>query len=282
VEPRRGAAVLGSPIAHSLSPVLHQAAYDALGLSDWHYRAIECTEADLRVTLEALDAEGLAGASLTMPLKRAVMPMLGYGGDSALAVGAANTVLFSDDPGNWLGANTDVPGMVAALSASMRGVIEGQTACVLGGGATAASAIAAIAAIGFKAVDVFARRPEAAADLESVAESQAMLCRVRPWTEIAAAASAPLVISTVPADATGDLARSVAPATGILFDVIYAPWPTQLAAAWSSAGGTVIGGLELLIEQAALQVALMTGETPPLAPMRSAGYAALGGPAPIG
>src|SRR3954470_22465422 len=92
VSVRRGAAVLGSPISHSLSPVLHQAAYDALGLTDWTYRAIECTEADLASTLRSLDAEGMVGVSLTMPLKRAVMPMLAASDEVAGLVGGANTV----------------------------------------------------------------------------------------------------------------------------------------------------------------------------------------------
>jgi shikimate dehydrogenase len=276
MEPRRGAAVLGSPIAHSLSPVLHEAAYAALGLEGWSYRAVECTEANLEETLRALDAEGLAGVSLTMPLKRAVMSMLTYGGDWAIAVGAANTVLFSDDSGKWLGANTDVPGMVAALTPSLRSMTEGQTASVLGAGATAASALAAIGQLSFKAVEVFARRPEAAADLAALAESQSLELRVRAWGEIAEAASSPLVISTVPADATEPLAASIGAGVGVLFDVIYSPWPTPLAQAWRHANGEVIGGLELLVEQAALQVSLMTGETPPTEEMRRAGYAALG------
>src|SRR4051812_31083074 len=112
---RRGAAVLGSPIAHSLSPVLHEAAYAALGLTDWSYRAVECDESGLATTLQSLEAEGLAGVSLTMPLKRAVMPMLARSDRLVADVGAANTVLFGGVTGDWWGANTDVPGMVAAF-----------------------------------------------------------------------------------------------------------------------------------------------------------------------
>jgi shikimate dehydrogenase len=272
---RRGAAVLGSPIAHSLSPVLHQAAYNELGLTDWTYQAVECTAADLADALSQLDTEGLAGASLTMPLKRAVMPLLASVDDAARTVGAANTVIFGAGGSGWSGSNTDVPGMVAALKPAMGGIAEGQTAVVLGAGATAASAIAAIARFPFKGVVGYARRPEVAAALEPLAHSLALDFEVRPWDDIEAAADAPLVISTTPAGASGALAAALGSAPGVLFDVIYSPWPTPLATAWQAAGGVVIGGLELLVEQAALQVELMTGRTAPVDAMRAAGYAVL-------
>jgi shikimate dehydrogenase len=275
--PRSGAAVLGSPIAHSLSPVLHQAAYDALGLTDWTYRAVECVAADLEPTLRALDAEGLAGASLTMPLKRAVMPMLAGVDESAVSVGAANTVIFGDghDVRRWRGANTDVPGMMAVLHAA---ALEGGNAgvpWVLGSGATAGSALAALAAIGFRAAVVVARRPESAAELGSVAERLGVALGVRPWTEIGEVADAPVVVSTTPPGATDDLAAGLTAASGLLFDIVYSPWPTAMASAWQRAGGRVVGGMELLVEQAVEQVRLMTGQTPPADVMREAGYAAL-------
>jgi len=245
---RAGAAVLGSPIAHSLSPVLHRAAYDALGLDGWTYRAIECDEAELSQALRSLDAEGLAGVSLTMPLKRAVLPMLASVEPLAAEVGAANTVLFGAS-GAWSGFNTDVPGMVDALA----GTDVPDTATVLGSGATAASAVAALAKLGVRRVVVTARRPGLVADVE-------------PWPS---AIEDDLVVSTVPAGAADGLA--VGDVRGkVLFDVVYAPWPTPLAVAWSAAGGIVIGGLELLIAQAAHQVQLMTGLEPPVAAMRAA------------
>jgi shikimate dehydrogenase len=274
---RRGAAVLGSPISHSLSPVLHQAAYDALGLDDWHYRAIECTEADLESVLTGLDAEDLAGVSLTMPLKRTVLPMLAEQDNASVSAGAVNTVLFGEQPGVWAGANTDVRGMTAVLRASdSLGTARDQAAWVLGAGATAASAVTALAQFGFRAVTVVARRPEAAADLVARAERYGVTLTPLPWSEVAACAEAPLVISTTPVGATDDLAAALPHPQGLLFDVVYAPWPTPLAAAWQAAGGQVVGGLELLVEQAGEQVRLMTGQTPPVGVMRRAGYAALG------
>lgn len=273
---RRGAAVLGSPIAHSLSPVLHQAAYDALGLTDWSYEAIESDEASLGEVLGRLERLGRAGASLTMPLKRAVLPMLARTDRLVADVGACNTVLFGGVDGDWYGANTDVPGMVAALRAG--GVGQVQTAMVIGGGATAASAIAALAELGVREVTVYLRRPEAAVELVGVADRVGVL----PPSVAAFAEAGPrlgeaeLVVSTTPAGATDGLVTELpGRVPGVLFDVVYSPWPTPLAAAWSARGGGVVGGLELLVEQAALQVELMTGRKPPVDVMRSAGAAAL-------
>jgi shikimate dehydrogenase len=271
---RRGAAVLGSPIAHSLSPVLHLAAYDALGLADWTYRAVECTAAELDATLDALDADGLAGVSLTMPLKRQVLPRLTQRDRWSDVVGAANTVLFHDAD-TWSGANTDVPGMVAALEPVIDRQQGVSTTTILGAGATAAAAIAAVAELGGRQLSIAARRPEAAASLEPLADSLGIELTALPWAQVGAALECSLVIATTPPGATDDLARELPAVSGVLFDVVYAPWPTPLAQAWQAAGGAVIGGLELLVEQAALQVELMTGQAPPVEVMRRAGYAAL-------
>lgn len=259
--------MLGSPIAHSLSPALHQAAYDALGLAGWTYRAIDCTPERLGEVLRGLDAEGLAGVSLTMPLKQAVLPLLASIEPLAAEVGAANTVLFGPTPGEWHGDNTDVPGMADAL----RRFAVPDSATVLGAGATAASAVVALAALGISRVVVRARRPAAAAELIPLAAGRGLVIDVEPWPASAAEVDTPLIASTVPAGAADELAAGTGPATGrVLFDVVYAPWPTPLAAAWSAAGGTVVGGLDLLIAQAAHQVRLMTGHEPPVDAMRAA------------
>lgn len=277
VLPRRGAAVLGAPIAHSLSPVLHEAAYGALGLSDWSYRAVECSESDLLVTLHRLDEEGLAGVSLTMPLKRAVLPMLARSDRLVTDVSAANTVMFGGVAGEWWGANTDVGGMVAALRRA--GVDKPpRRACVLGGGATASSTLAALRDLGVDAAVVAVRRPESTAELLLAAERVRIAVDVLPWTDAAGVvAASDLVVSTTPARATDAMAAVVTPhAGGVLFDVVYSPWPTELAVVWERAGGRVLGGLDLLVEQAALQVKLMTGLDAPVEVMRTAGLAALG------
>lgn len=275
------AAVLGSPIAHSLSPVLHRAAYQRLGLSGRSYDAFDVDEAALPGFLSGLDAAAWAGLSLTMPLKRAVIPLLDMVSETVLAVEGANTVLFGED-GTRIGENTDVPGLVAALAE--RGVTTVDGAAVLGGGATAASAVAALASVvrGGGQVDVYVRSRSRAAELIPIAQRCGLDVRVRPWTEARQVVEHPLVINTTPVGGADELAEAVDKDTpvGTLFDVVYHPWPTRLAGAWEHAGGVVLGGLDLLIHQAALQLELMTGTAPQqrptvLAAMRAAGAAAL-------
>ncbi|MDQ1011929.1 shikimate dehydrogenase [Streptomyces sp. V4I23] len=269
----RRAAVLGSPIAHSLSPVLHRAAYAELGLDDWSYDRFEVDEAALPAFVEGLDASW-AGLSLTMPLKRAIIPLLDGVSDTAASVEAVNTVVFTGD-GRRLGDNTDIPGMVAALGE--RGVEKVESAAVLGAGATASSALAALAQICAGPVTAYVRSTARADEMRGWGERLGVDVRVADWSAAAEALSAPLVIATTPAGTTDALAAEVPERPGTLFDVLYEPWPTALAAAWSGRGGAVVGGLDLLVHQAVLQVEQMTGRSPaPLRAMRIAGERALG------
>ncbi|MFD3982913.1 shikimate dehydrogenase [Streptomyces griseus] len=271
-EIRRRAAVLGSPIAHSLSPVLHRAAYAELGLDDWSYDRFEVDEAALPGFVAGLDASW-AGLSLTMPLKRAIIPLLDEISAAAASVEAVNTVVFTED-GRRVGDNTDIPGMIAALRE--RGVGKVESAAVLGAGATASSAVAALAAVCTGPVTAYVRGPERAAEMRAWGDRLGVDVVTADWADAAAALTAPLVVATTPAGATDALAGAVPTAPGILFDVLYEPWPTALAAAWSARGGAVVGGLDLLVHQALLQVEQMTGRAPaPLAAMRQAGEAAL-------
>jgi len=278
--PRR-AAVLGSPIEHSLSPVLHAAAYRVLGLA-WSFQAIECDEQRLPAVIETLD-ESFIGLSLTMPLKRAILPLLDEMSDLARAVGAANTVLF-EGLGPFLrrrGENTDVPGMVAAIraagAAGPDAVGTGSRGVILGAGGTAAAALAALRELGISRPTVVVRNRDRAGELLDAAERLGVVADVVDWPGEGALAAAELVISTVPAGATDLLAQDSPLGEGqLLFDVLYQPWPTPFAAAAQRGGAGVIGGLELLVWQAAFQVELMTGRPAPVDAMRSAGQAAIG------
>ncbi|MFE7363721.1 shikimate dehydrogenase [[Kitasatospora] papulosa] len=267
----RRAAVLGSPIAHSLSPVLHRAAYAELGLDHWSYDRFEVDEAGLPGFVEGLDSTW-AGLSVTMPLKRAIMPMLDGISDTAASVEAVNTVVLTED-GRRLGDNTDIPGMVAALRE--RGVEKVETAAVLGAGATASSALAALAEICTGPVTAYVRSEVRADEMRGWGERLGVDVRIADWLAADEALRAPLVIATTPAGTTDSLADSVPTAPGILFDVLYEPWPTALASRWAGAGADVVSGLDLLVHQAALQVEQMTGLDAPLAVMRAAGEAAL-------
>lgn len=274
------AAVWGSPISHSLSPALHRAAYAALGL-DWRYDLVEVDVAGLPAAVAGLD-EHWAGASLTMPLKSAVLDLVAEASPLALAVGAVNTLVpVPGRPGAWRGENTDVHGVVAALADA--GVTTARTAAVLGGGATAASALAGLAQLGVPEPVVHVRSPERAAGLVEVGARLGVRVRLERWgppEDLAGElAQVDVVVSTAPPGAADEAAAALgraggAPA-GALLDVVYAPWPTDLAAAWAAAGGRASGGLDMLVHQAAAQVQLMVGRPAPLEVMQAAGEAAM-------
>ncbi len=267
------AAVLGSPIAHSLSPVLHRAAYAAAGLTGWTYQGIECDEAGLPALVAGCGADW-AGLSLTMPLKRAVLPLLDHVDPLAADVGGANTVLFS--AGQRRGYNTDVAGMVDALAGA--GVTAPRSAVILGAGATACSALAALRETGLRAVTVAVRDEARAAALLAVARRLGVRIDLRPLASPGDLAAHDLLISTVPAGAADSytMRTYAGHVPAAVLDVVYAPWPTPLARAAEAAGAVVIGGFELLLHQAGGQFELMTGRrAAPLAAMRAAGQAEL-------
>lgn len=260
----RRAAVLGHPVAHSLSPVLHRAAYAALGLTEWRYDAIDVTEDGLADFVAGLD-ESWAGLSLTMPLKQTVIPLLDHVEPLAEVVGAVNTVLFQGR--TLVGANTDVHGIVAALGLD-RPITS---AAVLGAGATASSTLAALAQLGCTSPVVYVRSVARAGGLMRAAHRMGVTpvyrtLEVAP-TEIG---RADVVVSTLPPHAADPLAAQLDHAEGVLLDVAYDPRPTALSVAWAAAGGAVVGGEQMLLHQAAEQVRLMTGHPAPLAAMAAA------------
>jgi shikimate dehydrogenase len=267
----RCCAVLGSPVAHSLSPALHRAAYRHLGL-DWHYEAIRVEETELAGFLAGLGPQW-RGLSVTMPLKARAARLADRAEPLVRAVGAANTLVRGDD-GAWEASNTDVPGVVAALSEA--GVDRAEAATVLGAGATAASAVAALVGV-VDELTVCARTPARAAPLAALASGLGMPLRVVGWDQVPEWLGAPVVVSTAPAGAADPWVGAVPPRPGTLLDVVYVPWPTPLAAAWAAGGGRVVGGLDLLVHQAALQVRLMTGSDVPVAVLRDAGEQARAG-----
>lgn len=271
------AAVLGSPVVHSLSPVLHAAAYRELGLTGWTYDRVELREDDLEPFLDGLGAEW-AGLSLTMPLKQAVVPLLDEISPLAAVVGAVNTVTFAPghphgDPAVRArrGDNTDVAGIAQALAAA--GATRPSAGVVLGGGATAASALAALHGLGCSEVVVCARSVARSHAVRRAGERLGLAVEVRPVERaVDALAAADVVVSSVPAGGLDWLASSLRPARpgAVLLDVVYDPWPTALAAAWRRQGGLVVAGLDMLVHQAVEQVQLMTGLRPSAAVLAAA------------
>ena len=263
-------AVVGTPIRHSLSPALHRAAYAALGL-DWTYDAVELAEQDLPAFLDGLD-DGWRGLSLTMPLKRTVVPLLDELTDRAAQALAANTLVLRD--GRRTGHNTDVPGAAAAVRERYDGPVD--RAVIVGGGATASSTLLGLADLGCRQVTLMVRdETRAAATVATAARHPGA-----PQVEVRRIGSAPPPGSWTPgcrpAAAQGDEVLVTARDVAVVFDVIYDPWPTPLAVRASESGQVLVAGLDLLVHQAVLQLELMTGLRPgPLDVMRLAGEAAL-------
>jgi shikimate dehydrogenase len=270
--------VLGSPIAHSLSPALHTAAYAVLGLDDWRYTAHEVAERDLAGFVAGLGPEW-AGLSLTMPLKEAAFAVANEVSPLAREVGAVNT-LVSRPAGGWSADNTDVHGMTRALqeAGAVDAVATSGQALVLGSGATARSAVASLAELGAQRV-TFAVRGSARAETLAQARHRGLVvreCGLGEVSEVLPEVS--LVVSTLPGGAApaGVLGDAPDLVGQVLLDVVYAGWPTPLAQAFGDAGGRVVSGFEMLLHQAARQVELMTGRAAPVEAMRAAGLAAMG------
>jgi shikimate dehydrogenase len=261
--------VLGDPIGHSLSPVLHRAAYDALEL-DWSYQAVQVPAGGLASFLDGLD-ESWRGLSLTMPLKREAVPLLTSADEWVRRTGAANTIVL--DRGRARdGLNTDVPGALAALADPDVGRLS--RAVVLGAGATAASLVFALAELGLEHATLLAREPSRAGEtLRVLAEHlRGPSYEIRPLDEaLEHSVRADIAVSTLPASAqTPELVAAVADVP-VLFDVSYDPWPTPLAASAEATDRTLVSGLDLLVAQARLQVCAMTGVSDvPVEAMRSA------------
>ena len=250
-------AVLGSPIAHSKSPAIHRAAYAQLGL-DWRYDAVDVAAQRLPDFIESCGRQW-RGLSLTMPLKRDILPLLHRRDPLVDVVGGANTALFTDD--GLAGFNTDVYGITRSLRDAGIGQLD--EVLILGAGATAASALVACAQLGATRATVLARTPARASELVGLGSRVGVAVTARRLKTQEIHADTPqLVLSTLPAGA--DLLRFQRSTRerAALLDVAYDPWPSPLAQAWSAVGGTVISGLDMLIHQAVAQVRVFVHANP--------------------
>ncbi len=265
VSGRWRAGVRGSPIEHSLSPVLHRAAYAQLGLTDWDYDRARIEAAELPAHVAALD-DTWRGLSLTMPLKEAALALADDVTPLAAAVGAANTLVRRPD-GGWLADNTDVAGIVRALAEA--GVAGAGAGLVVGSGATARSALAALRELGATRVWLAVRdtiRPDTA----RVAARLGLAVEPVPigsWP-----AGVTVIVGTVPAaayrGALGALPEPAGPAA--VLDCVYGDGPSPLLGVATELGYTTVPGTEMLVHQAVEQVRLMTGLTPTADALRQA------------
>ncbi|WP_291054963.1 shikimate dehydrogenase [Herbiconiux sp.] len=257
-------AVLGSPIAHSKSPLLHETAYAALGLP-WEYQRHEIDVERLGGFVAGL-GRPWRGLSLTMPLKEAIAGALDSIDAVATASGSVNTVLIDYAPDatrRLSGFNTDVYGMVTALQRA--DVTAGLSALVVGGGATARSAVVAAAHLGVEHVDIVLRSPAKAASVVAAAHASGLTTSVRALSDPATAELEPgVTISTLPggAGASAVFAGARAPHTSTLLDVAYHPWPSEFGALWDAAGSTTVSGLAMLVHQAVAQIRVFLNGDP--------------------
>ncbi|OAK54314.1 shikimate dehydrogenase [Rhodococcoides kyotonense] len=263
------AAVLGSPIEHSKSPLLHLAAYRALGLDDWTYERILCTGEQLPDLVSGLDSDWV-GLSVTMPGKVAALNVADERTDRAVLAGSANTLVRTAT--GWRADCTDVDGVAGALVEAGIVDLTGRSVLVVGAGGTSRPAIVALAGLGAVSVTVVARSAERAQDTLACAKATGMAADFVTITDpnlAGVAARAAVAVSTVPAVGVEPVAAAVAHAPVVL-DAIYDPWPTPLATAVETAGGTVISGVQMLLNQAYGQVEQFTGKPAPRAAMRAA------------
>jgi shikimate dehydrogenase len=287
--------VLGDPVRHSLSPAMHNAALAELGL-EWAYMALPTPAADLATVVRALEAMGCRGLSVTIPHKQAVAELCRERSPLAQRVGAVNT-LVPLDGGGWMGTNTDVEGFMAPLR---HGPWQGKRALVLGCGGSARAVVAGLVELGFGAITVAARRPEALAAFAQTCGPWAPQLIPLAWGDLDSAtdnalAQADLVVNTTPIGMAGakDPAGATDPAAlkacplnsaqldqlrpgATVYDLIYTPRPTQLLRQAAQRGCPTQDGLEMLVQQGAAALRLWSGlETVPTHAMRTAVEAAL-------
>ena len=260
----RVAAVIGHPVAHSLSPALHNAGFASLGL-DWVYAAFDVAAGGAGQALAAVRSLGLGGLSVTMPHKEDVAADVDVLDPAAAALRSVNTVVPLRD-GRLAGHSTDGDGFVASMAAAGQ-PIEGRTVCVLGAGAAARSIVEALARNRAAAVVVLNRSAGPAAVAAALA---GRVGRVGSAADVGAADV--IVNATSVGMGTRELPLPAALLHGdhVVADIVYHPRRTALLDAAASVGAETVDGLGMLVHQAAMQQALWTGRTPDVAVMRAA------------
>ncbi|MFC7374521.1 MULTISPECIES: shikimate dehydrogenase [unclassified Brachybacterium] len=263
-------AVVGSPVAHSLSPVLHAAAYRTLGIEDATYERYDVPAGELEAFVQGGAGRELDGLSVTMPGKPEAFALAAESDETSRALGVSNTLIRRPD-GTWRAENHDVHGIVAALGdhgvapagSGTAGPVRG---AVIGSGSTALSAVAALVALGTGTIVLTARSPEKLAPLEALAARAGTPVELVAWEDNHAALTAEVVVSALAVGGAETVAadwrrREPLAVPQVFLDVLYDPWPAPLAALVAERGGTVADGLEMLAHQADMQVRSMLAVT---------------------
>ena len=276
-DPRTGGAtrvvaVLGWPIEHSLSPVIHNAAFAAMDL-DWVYVALPVAPGSVPDAVAGLAALGFAGANVTMPHKEAVADAVDRLSEDAERLRAVNTIEMA--AGHIVGHNTDAPGFARFLEHDAGFDAAGRTALLYGAGGAARACALALARAGLTRLVVALRVPARAKDLEAALDGSATEVDVVAFDD-AAGVSADVIVNGTPLGVHGESLPlpPLGPST-VAVDLLYRPAATPMQLAVRAAGGSAFGGLGLLLHQAALSFEIWTGRQPPLEVMSAAALAAL-------
>jgi shikimate dehydrogenase len=245
------AGVLGSPISHSLSPLLHKTAYDFLGI-EAKYSAYEVPAGGLADFL-AKQGKDLNCLSLTMPLKEEALKIADHISPIAQQIASGNTLYKKDN--SWHLTSTDVEGFIFALSAL--GKFEPRTVLIIGAGATA-RAVAAACNHSSISITVVGRSESRRQSILHAAPN--VKIDFVEWNSQLDLDSYDLVVNTTPGDSASVFLEKVKAPQGTFFEVIYNPWPTLLLDKWRNVGGTFVDGLDLLVHQAISQIEIFSGQ----------------------
>lgn len=241
-------AILGSPVEHSLSPLLHREAFDFLGIPGEYVRS-EVQLGSFSTYFESNKSQ-FDYFSITMPLKEEALTLPVEIDPIAARIQSGNTLYQRS--GLWRLTSTDGAGFISALK--NEGHTSFKRALVLGAGGTARAVVGALDGVADE-IDVLGRTSTRRDVLEGAVEKSRF--EYLRWNDSPGFADYDVVVNTTPAGAADLLAESITPGTcSLLFDVIYKPWPTVLASRWSDNGGAVINGLELLLYQGIAQLSL--------------------------
>jgi shikimate dehydrogenase len=265
----RLAAVIGDPVGHSLSPVIHNAAFQARHL-DWVFVALEVPEGSAGEALAGMRAMGIRGLSVTMPHKAAVLPHLDEVGEDAAALGAVNCVTLVD--GRLVGANTDGPGFIDSVE-EQHVEVAGCRVLVLGAGGAGRAVVRALGRSGAAEIGVVNRGAE---------RREQAVALGGPAARGAEAAEAPdfeVVVNATPIG-MGDrvalpLDAGLLTSDHVVVDLVYEPLDTALLTAARAAGAQAIDGVGMLVHQAGRAFRQWTGQDPPIEAMTTAARTAL-------
>jgi shikimate dehydrogenase len=274
--------LIGWPVEHSVSPAMHNAAFENLGLP-WRYTLLPTPPNRVKAVLHDLKVRGYRGANVTVPHKQAVMPYLDEVDDAAQAIGAVNTIVVQEDA--LVGSNTDAGGFIADLYASGFDPI-GRRALILGAGGASRAVVYALARVGCT-VMIHNRTVRRAAELAGWLQDvvpHTVVSWVPASTSLAdlPLADLDLLVNTTPLGMWPQTAASPwpealpVPAHWTVYDLVYNPAETQLLVQAAATGAAAIGGLGMLVHQGALAFKLWTGQAPPTDIMRVAAERALG------